>query len=406
MTRLAFVQLVLFAITAAVVVPYGIYYVVGPAGLTGQLRVHSIMTNAMGLTPGTSVTYRGIPVGTVDSVALDPAGGGARVEYVLDGGVPIPADSVAKATMGTVAGIQNVDIYPNTAEGPYLEDGDLLPAPEDQQPVQMDGLMLEASTLLQGIDPQSVSDLGTEMGASFEGLGPSLAAMIDDGDSLSVQLRDQAPALQSLLARTARLVDTMAGESDSFVDGMAAARDLATQLDANAPVLVYLTDQSPQSLANAQQLFDRYQGTFGSVLANLATVEPIIAERSDALASGLVDIPAGLARLESIVTGDRADFALIATQGPVCNYPTERRAVGDLSPTSPNLNLYCPPARDLATRGAQNAPRPNDLGLQGSTTPGSVIGPPVVEDPILIPTGVDALNYWRSLLEGLGSATR
>ncbi|NLU81707.1 MlaD family protein [Rhodococcus sp. HNM0569] len=405
MKRLALVQLVLFAVTAAVVIPFGIYYVVGPQGLAGQLRVHATMESAMGLTAGTGVTYRGAQIGTVESVALDP-NGGARVEFSIDKDTRIPVDSVAKVTMGTVAGIQNVDIYPNTADGPYLESGDELAAPADQQPVQMDDLMRQASSLLQSVDPETLSTVGDEIGTAMDGLGPSLATMIDNGDTLSSRLRDQSAELESMLHRTSTLVTTMAGESDSFVRGMGASRDLATQLDASRPVLVHLADTSPEALGRARELFDRYQGTFGSVLANLATVEPVVADRSDALASGLNDIPYGLGKLESIVKGDRADFALIATQGPVCSYDTERRAVGDLTPVETNLGLYCPPAPDMQQRGSQNAPRPDGLGLEGSTTPGERIGPPVVEDPILVPTGVDALNYWRELMEGLGNGTR
>ncbi|MDN5548318.1 MAG: MCE family protein, partial [Rhodococcus sp. (in: high G+C Gram-positive bacteria)] len=271
---------------------------------------------------------------------------------------------------------------------------------------QMSQLMLQASGVLEGIDPQAISDIGTELGNSFNGLGPSLATMIDNGGTMSAQLNDQSAELAALLSRTSTLVDSMATQSDSFVRGMAAAKNFTEQLESNAPVLIYLTDHSPAALNSAQQLFDKYHNTFGAVLANLVTVAPIISDRTDALETGLVTIPEGLAKLASIVKGDRADFALVATQGPVCNYDTPRREVGDLSPTSPSLAMYCPPADDLVQRGAQNAPRPNDLGLQNSTVPGTPIGPPVVADPILVPTGVDALNYWRLMLEGLGNGTR
>ncbi|MFC9789640.1 MlaD family protein [Rhodococcus sp. NPDC127528] len=401
MRRLVLVQLILFALTSAVVIPFGIHYVLGPQAFGDSIRVHSRMTDALGLTAGTSVTYRGVTVGKVAGVALEPDMGGARVEFDLDPGTRIPRDSVAKVGMGTAAGIQNVDIFPNTGDGPFLANGDELAAPADQQPVQMGEMMVEASRLLDGIDPEAVSDLGTELGASFDGLGPAMARMIDTGDTLSAQLDAQAPMLKSLLDRTAGLVGTMAGQADSFVHGMSAARNFTEQLDSNKPVLVYLADTSPQALGNAQQLFDRYHDTFGALLANLVTVEPIISDRTAALASGLTEIPQGLGRLQSIVTGDRANFTLVATQGPVCNYDTVRRAVGDESPTQPNLTYYCPPGKNIAQRGARNAPRPNDLGLQNATTPGTTIGPPVVDDPILVPTGVEALDHWKKLLEEL-----
>lgn len=402
MRRLVVVQLVLFALVSVIVIPFGINYVIGPQAFGTPIRVYSVMTDARGLTAGTAVTYRGVSVGSVASVRLDPEEG-ARIDYDLDPGVEIPVDSIAKVGMGTAAGIQNVDIFPNTGDGPYLQDGDLLPAPADQQPVQMGELMTDAWELIEGVDPQAVSDIGTELGAAFDGLGPSLASMIDHGDALTAQMSEQAPMLTGLLERTASLVTTMAGESDSFVRGMGAARNFTEQLDTNAPVLVYLADTSPAALDQATTLFDRYHDTFGSLLANLVTVAPIISDRQASLASGLNDIPRGLGKLESIVTGDRANFVLVGTLGQVCTYDTVRRAVGDESPTTPNLTYYCPPADNLAQRGSRNAPRPNDLGLQNATTPGTPIGYPPVADPVLIPTGTEALQYWNSLLEDLGN---
>lgn len=49
-------------------------------------------------------------------------------------------------------------------------------------------------------------------------------------------------------------------------------------------------------------------------------------------------------------------------------------------------------------RGAVNAPRPNDLGMQNSQLPGGVIGPPVVRDPIKIPTLAELVYKWRMIL--------
>lgn len=403
MRRIVLVQLLLFALVSVVVIPFAVDYVIGPQAFGTPIRVHSVMEDARGLTAGTAVTYRGVSVGEVASVRLDPDAGGARVEYELDPGTEIPVDSIARVGMGTAAGIQNVDIFPNTGAGPYLQDGDLLPAPADRQPVQMGELMTQAAGLLDDIDPQAVSDLGTELGASFDGLGPSLAGLIDNGDALTARMQQQAPQLSELLERTATLVTTMAGQSGAFVRGMGAARNVTEQLDANEPVLVYLADTSPAALDQAHALFDRYHDTFGSLLTNLVTVTPILSDRQASLQSGLNDIPAGLASLESIVTGDRANFTLVGTLGQVCYYDTVRRAVGDESPTSPNLTFYCPPQDDLAQRGSRNAPRPNDLGLQNASTPGTPIGYPPVEDPVLIPTGVEALDYWNSLLEDLGN---
>jgi len=100
------------------------------------------------------------------------------------------------------------------------------------------------------------------------------------------------------------------------------------------------------------------------------------------------------------VKGDRADFSLIATQGPVCSYDVNRRTIGDVSPIEPNLVMYCPPAPDMQMRGAVNAPRPDDLGMANQQIPGTPIGPPVVDDPIKIPTLAQIVYKWRNILKG------
>ena len=136
-------------------------------------------------------------------------------------------------------------------------------------------------------------------------------------------------------------------------------------------------------------------------MTNMVSVSSVLGDRTPALSALLVALPDTLGELTSIVDGDRGNFTLVGTQGPVCWYDTARRSVGDESPREPNLNLYCPPGPDLEQRGAQNAPRPNELGRSGASEPGNVTGPPMAEDPLLIPTAVEALDYWTTLLEGV-----
>lgn len=401
MRRLALVQLILFAVVAAVVIPFGVNYVVGPQAFGETINVHARMDNALGLTAGTVVTYRGVSIGKVSSVRLDAGTGGARVEFSLDPGVQVPVDSVAKVGMGTAVGIQNVDIYPTSAAGPFLETGDELAAPQDQQPAQMSELMLQAQQLLETVDPRAIHDIGAELGASFDGLGPSLASLIDNGAMISAQVREQAPQLAALLGEGAAVARAMAAERDAFPRGVLGVRDSAEQLAAEAPTIAGLVGTAPRMLARASDLFRRYQGDFATMYGDLGVVLPIISDRQAALQSGLSDIPFGLGKLASIVDGERADFTLVATQGPVCVYDTARRPLGELAPLDPKLTNYCPPQPSLATRGSQNAPRPNGQGLAGATTPGAVIGPAVVADPILVPTGVDALQGWEELLKNV-----
>ncbi len=399
MKRLVVVQILMFLAIAAVVIPFGVRFVAGPAGLATPMMLHANMTDAFGLTRGTSVTVRGVEVGSVDTVRLAPDGA-AVITLAIRPGTRIPRDSIMTVGMGTAAGIQSVDILPQSDGGPLLASGDGIAAPADRQPVQMDRVMLDAANLVRGIDAGSVGEVSDELSAAFTGLGPSLATLIDDGAAISRRMHERIAALRPLIDGTTQLVTTMAAQRDGFERGMAASARFTGQIDSAAPVFLYLTDHSPATLASVRQVLDTYRNTFGATLANLATVAPIIGDRTDSLNTGLTAIPYGLNALASIVKNDRADFALVATQGPVCTHDVDRRAIGDVSPVEPDLVRYCPPAPDMQMRGAVNAPRPDDLGMQNSKVAGGVVGPPVVADPVKIPTLAEVIYKWRMILKG------
>lgn len=403
MKKIVLVQLVLFALAAVIVVPYGIYYIVGPRGIGDRMTLSAEVDDALGVSEGTVVTYRGVQVGAVSAVNVEPQSGGARLEFELESGTEIPVDSIAKITQGTLAGMLNVDIFPRVDRGPYLVDGDSIEMPAEEQPVQIAETLASAASMLDTFEPGTVATVGTELGAAFQGLGPDLARLITDADDLSGRLEAQSSDLTELLSRTTGLTSTMAGNSDRFVDGVAAAHTIADTLSANEDRITEMMTTTPDAMRRADGVLAANEMSFAAVLSNLVDVAPVISDRSAALQTGLVSIPAGLAALESIVHGDRADFALIATQGPVCAYDTPRRQLGDESPVTPDLTHYCPPGQDHGQRGAQNAPRPDDLGVANRTTPGTLIGPPVVADPILIPAGEELATFWRMLLQGIGS---
>ena len=393
-------QFVIFLVVSAIVIPLGINFIAGPEGFGSKLRLHAQMADAFGLTAGTGVTLRGVDVGTVQSSSLRPGGDGARVDLVLRGGTRIPRDAFLQVTMASMAGIQSVDIIPSTADGPYLRDGDSIAAPADKQPMQMDAIIAQAAKMLETFHGGSVATISKEMYLAFGADGESMARLVANGSALAKVVARNAPMLRGLLSEWLDVLAAMGATTATFESGMRAAASFTDQLDANQPVFVYLLDQSPRALDHAQQLFDKYRGTFGAVLANLVSVEPIISDRSASLATGLKTIPQGVIDLRSIVKGDRADFALIGTQGPVCLFCDQpRRTVGDVSPAQPNLARYCPPGDGYGQRGAVNAPRPNALGTQNWKSSGAPSGPGAVTDPVLVPNGAELLQMWEQLLE-------
>lgn len=403
MNRSVKVQVTLFVIVGVLATVFGVRYVLGPQSLGGSIDLHAHLGDARGIGPGTSVTYRGVSVGEVESIEVAPGGRGSDAVLSLDPGTQIPVGSTAKVVTATAIGILALDIEPDTDEGPYLAGGDEILVPVEDQSLRLDQLLIRMTSLIESLDADSLVTLGETWGTALDGTGPELQALLENADTLSRMVAERAPTIATLLDEGLGLVDALAENSASFPGTVRAVRDVSDQLVGNKDSLVYLLDRSPDALARTEQLFAATQDNFGVLLTNLVTVGEVLGPRTPALRAGLRSIPAALKDLDTVVVGDRGNFSLVGTQGPVCYYDTPRRTIPDTAPRQPDLSLYCPPGEDLAQRGARVAPRPDDLGLRNQTTPGRVTGPDMADDPLLIPTGVEALNYWQKLLEGLGN---
>lgn len=403
MTRPVLIQLVAFVLVGVFATVFGVRYVLGPQSFGGAVELTAELADARSIGPGTSVTYRGVAVGTVESVTINPGGVGSTAALSLDPGTQIPVGSVGRVSTTTAIGILALDIEPETADGPYLQSGDSLEVPEEMQGMRLDELLVHMTELIESVDADSIVSLGDTWGTALRDTGPELQALLENADALSTMVTERAPTIATLLDEGLGLIDSLARNSEGFPGSMRAFRDVSDQLVGSRGSLVYLLDRSPDALARTEELFAGTKDNFGLLMTNLVTVGEVAGPRTPAVTALLDAMPATLADLSGIVKGDRADFSLVGTQGPVCVYDTQRMVIGDESPREPNRSLYCPPGEDLSQRGARVAPRPDDLGLQGQTTPGAVSGPDMADDPLLIPTGVEVLNYWQKLLEGLGN---
>ncbi len=394
------VQLVAFVVIGAAATVFGVRYVAGPQSFGGAIGITVRAYAAFGLGPGASVTYRGTPIGEVTGVSLAPparpGGPGVAITADLDPGTEVPRTATAKVVAASALGIPALDLAADTADGPYLAPGGELLAPRAEQPVPLGRLLADASALLGGVDADAVRSLGRTLGTALDGAGPTLRGILDDTDRISAMLDAHAGQLAGLADAAVPAVDALADASGGFPGAVRAARRAADGLADGSGTLGHLLDEAPAALQKVGALLDGSRADIHGLLAAAGTVGGIAGDRHAALTAGLDAFPATLAQLSSVVNGGRADFVLVGTQGPACYYDTPRRAVGDTSERDAALDLYCPPGEDLEQRGSRNAPRPDGLGLQGATRPGTRIGPDMADDPLLIPTG----EAWLRSLRG------
>lgn len=401
MNRHVLLQVVLFAVISVVAIGYSFRYIAGDTDVARGFEVVANVDDARGMGPGVRVTYRGVDVGEIRSVALDGPGGGVQLRLRLVEGTRIPVDADARVVTSTALGDHRLDVRPDDDAGPYLTDGDELHVPEGEQPPTLESLIASIDTSLRAIDPESLESFGDSVATALEGNGPRLGGILSDTARLSAVLAERAPTFRGLVDDGLVTVRALAARDTPISGAVTVTRDVTGQLARREDTLVHLLDSSPQAMLRAQRLLDANREDAAGLLGNTLQVTPVFRDRGPAWEAGLTHGERGLRALAGTVRDGRADFQLVATQGPVCVYPYEARDILDESPRPTDLRLYCPPGEDLEQRGSRAAPRPNDEGLANATVPGTRIGPDMAEDPLLVPTGAEAAEYWSTMMEGL-----
>jgi len=363
--RRVVLQLIAFAVVSVLGVTYAAvsYVGVGRRLFGRPYTVHADFPDSGGIFTDAEVTYRGVRVGRVGALRL--LDDGVRVDLVMDGDTPkIPADTRAVVADRSAVGEQYVDLQPDRAEGPYLDNGAVLPMNRNRVPLPVETLLLNLDLVVGSVDRPHLASLIDELGKAFDRRGPDLQRLLDNGDRLLSAAREALP-------ETLRLIQdgqvVLATQRDSRAAIRSWARDLrllADQLRASDPDLRRLLDNGPAAATEITALVRENRTDLGVLIANLLTTSEITVRRLPGIEQVLVTYPSAVAGGFTVAPGDgSAHFGLVlnTSDPPDCTRGyegTRRRPPSQTGPAPVNTDAHCAEPRGSPTsvRGAQNAP--------------------------------------------------
>jgi phospholipid/cholesterol/gamma-HCH transport system substrate-binding protein len=209
------------------------------------------------------------------------------------------------------------------------------------------------------IDTRDVTTLTNELSTGLAGMGPDLRQLLDNLVALLRGLQTYQPQLLQLIDNTNNLLNPNNPGSVNLPALTSALRGLTTQVRSHSTEIGALLDQGTGVANQLVPLLRDNQQSFTTLLGNTVTTGQIISIRTPALNELLISLPDTFTRVGNIANGGVAEFSLLAAQGPVCYYNTQRRTPTDTSvrPIQPNYlcNSTLP---DLQQRGSQNVPSP------------------------------------------------
>ena len=188
LTRFVRIQLAIFTIAATIgILAMIFFYMQVPTLLgIGQMTVTMELPAAGGLYRFSNVTYRGVEVGKVTSVALTRDG--AKAMLSLNTSPKIPADLQAEVRSISAVGEQYVELRPRTDSPPYLHDGSVIAMRDTTIPQDVGPMLDQVSALIDSIPKDKLNALLDESFKGFNGAGYDLGSLADSAAKLGGDL--------------------------------------------------------------------------------------------------------------------------------------------------------------------------------------------------------------------------
>ncbi|HEX2316283.1 MAG TPA: MCE family protein [Thermomonospora sp.] len=253
------------ALGTAVLVGGTVFALVGTTpDHSGAVYYHATFGRAgQGLDHRSDVKVRGITVGGVDAVTLEPSGR-VRVRIrVDDADVRVTRDAVASIEPLSVFGPKDlaIDMGPGTPAGPFLPDGGTIRRTKDPQ--ELSDVAWPAYRLTGALDPQDMATVLHTFARGLHGQGPALRRSVDNGARLlDLAYRNRA-TIERLIEDVAALSGVLGGRGDTLTG-------LARDFTAVAPAINGRPDKVADLLAQAGRLSDEVSGTLRANGGDLA----------------------------------------------------------------------------------------------------------------------------------------
>ncbi len=396
--RLTKMQLAIFGVVTVITIAVmAIFYLRLPAALgIGTYRVTADFVAGGGLYKNANVTYRGVAVGRVESVGLNPHGVDATMR--LNSGTTVPSNVTASVKSVSAIGEQYIDLVPPTHPAETkLHNGSRIGRDNTVIGIEVATLLHQSETLVNSVADTRLKELLHETFNAFNGSGPELARLIQSARLLVDEANADFPQASQLIDQVGPFLQAQIRSGNdirSLSDGLARFTSEVRTAD---PQLRKTLDVVPGTVDQANTAFSGIRPTFPMLAANLANLGRVGVIYHKSIEQLLVVLPALFAAITTAAggapqdEGAKLDFK-IDIDPPPCNTgfipPTLIRTPADETLREIPSDMYCKTAQNdpSTVRGARNYPCQEFPGKRAPTVA-------LCRDPRgYVPTGT---NPWR-----------
>ncbi len=311
-------------------------------------RVTAEFAESPGLRAGYEVTYLGHAIGHIRGVRLAP--GMSEVELAIDRGVELPADVVAAARRRSAIGEPYVDLAPTPGTdpdaGPRLADGDRIALSKTSSPLKYGDLFRSLETLVETIDPSSLSTVVSELAAALDGRGDDIRRIVQGSQDLTRTLSDNGDEIEHLIDGVAEITDVLATHRDALGSGIDHLAGLTQALEQARPSFDALVEEGPSSIAVMNAIVDASDSAIICTIDGTAELEAVLDTEALQSLTGLLQRSRAFADVVGLVQDSRDGIFRLMISPSGGHPPTVEFVQPKPFPESPPV-ATCP-AHDVA----------------------------------------------------------
>lgn len=310
-----------------------------------------------GLYEGSPVTYRGVKIGKITDIRLTEEGI-VEATAALITTEKIPESAAVKVRSLSPVGEQYLDFQPESEDGPYLEDGDIIPASATQLPETLGSTVVNIKGLLDQIDADDLQVALKGIARGLEGTGDDIGKLVDQGAALLRDLDANWELTERLLTNGNTVLRIAPSERDNIALLARSGRQFAAFLKDYDPTFRKLLDDAPRQFEQIKQLLRDAEELLPTLLDRTISLNDLLAAREPHFRELLMMFPRGINALSGTFTKDGLELnSMLGTQR-ICLYGTERRDPKDTTRHPLQTTGHCPASFDGLFRGAAHAPPP------------------------------------------------
>ncbi|HEX2132536.1 MAG TPA: MCE family protein [Actinophytocola sp.] len=282
----------------------GIYDLPMPGGADlgdHPYTVKARFRDVLDLVPQSAVKVNEVAIGRVEEIELAPDGWTAEVTMRVNGGVQLPANSLAMLRQSSLLGEKYVQLSappPDQARG-RLADGALIPIERTNRNTDIEEVLGALSMLLNGGGVEQLQDIAQELNSALSGNEADIRRTLNSVDTLVATLDESKSDITRAIDGINRLAATLRDEKDR----------LAGAIDTLGPGLEVLTRQRSQLVTMLQSLqslsdvaVDTVNAAQEDLVADLRALTPTLRKLGEAGAN----LPKALELLFTIPFTDEA----------------------------------------------------------------------------------------------------